>query len=212
MNKLYFVRHGQSQGNKLSLHQSGKTELTEHGIKQAEKVAQRFRTIPIDIIFSSDFARARKTAEIINQVVKKRIEVTTLLRERKRPTEIEGKNTADPEAIDLRKMIRSHMNEESWHFSDEENYFDFKKRVKRFRDFVCQRKEKNILVVSHGFFIRTFLVLLITGEEGLTPKIIGGLDGKLWMQNTGITVFDKIDDRLVLTGWNDQAHLGELTD
>ncbi len=208
MNRLYFVRHGQSQGNKLSLHQSGKTELTEHGIKQAGKVAKRFRTIPIDIIFASDYARAKKTAEIINRVVGKKIEITKLLRERKRQSEIEGKRIADPEAIRVRKIAREHMDEEGWHFSDEENYFDFKKRVKDFLNFITQRKEENILVVTHAFFIKVFTTLLIIGEEGLTPKIISGLDRSLWMQNTGITVFDKVKNRLMLMNWNDQAHLG----
>ena len=61
--KLYFVRHGESQGNVAGIHQSGSVALSENGIIQAQKVAERFATIAIDVIFASDYTRALETAK-----------------------------------------------------------------------------------------------------------------------------------------------------
>ena len=93
--KVYFVRHGESQGNVLRIHQDGKVKLSDHGQEQAKNVAERFAHINIDVILASDYERAFKTAQTIAK--KKDLPVTTtpLLREVKRPTEIEGKKYDD---------------------------------------------------------------------------------------------------------------------
>ena len=88
MKKLYLVRHGESDGNAtmsfLPDHQGG---LTKKGMGQAEKLAKRFRKIPIDVIISSDYKRAADTAKIIRRATRKRIVITKLIREARYPKE-----------------------------------------------------------------------------------------------------------------------------
>jgi len=74
--KVYFVRHGQTFGNLSEVHQDHSDELNELGIKQAQTVADRFKTIDIDCVISSDYTRAKVTAEEIAKVVGKKGEVT----------------------------------------------------------------------------------------------------------------------------------------
>ena len=63
MTHVYFVRHGESEGNLHDLF-IGVTDLdlTDLGRKQAERVASYFKDIEIDAIFSSDLLRAYHTA------------------------------------------------------------------------------------------------------------------------------------------------------
>jgi alpha-ribazole phosphatase len=64
--KLILIRHGESDGNvqrKFSGFQD--VDLTEKGIWQAKRLAQRLEEVSVDTIYCSDLKRARHTAEII---------------------------------------------------------------------------------------------------------------------------------------------------
>lgn len=204
--KLYIVRHGESVGNVAGIHQSGQTQLSEHGTRQAKIVAERFKKIPVDVIISSDYIRAAKTAEMISRTVNKTVEHTPLLRELKRPTILEGKHMHDPSIQKTKKALEENSHVLDWHHSDEENPFDFKKRVIEFIKFISARKEHNIAVVTHGMFLRMLTAVLMLGEDADIDqyyKIINIFK----LQNTGITVWEKRDEWRLIT-WNDHAHLG----
>lgn len=66
MTEIYIVRHCEAIGNVKQLFQ-GHTDLdiTALGIKQLECLAERFKNIPIERIYSSPLIRARKTAEAV---------------------------------------------------------------------------------------------------------------------------------------------------
>ena len=63
MTHVYFIRHGQSEGNLKHLF-LGHTDLdlTDLGRKQAERVGDFFKDIHVDAIYSSDLLRAYHTA------------------------------------------------------------------------------------------------------------------------------------------------------
>ena len=67
--KLYVIRHGQTDWNVAGKCQ-GMTdiELNSTGIKQAEQARNEITNYKIDLIICSPLKRARKTAEIINEV------------------------------------------------------------------------------------------------------------------------------------------------
>jgi len=66
MKRLYFIRHGESEGNEARVF-SGQwdTPLTDLGRSQAEQAAQQADELIIDVIISSPLIRASETAEII---------------------------------------------------------------------------------------------------------------------------------------------------
>lgn len=66
MTKLYLVRHGETEWNKVSRIQ-GKTdtELSDKGINQAKLLAKRLACEDINYVYSSSLKRALMTAEII---------------------------------------------------------------------------------------------------------------------------------------------------
>lgn len=205
--KLYIVRHAQSEGNLQKLHQGRNTSLTQKGFQQAQDLADRFKKIPIDTILSSDLKRARLTAGFIGQIVKKDITYTHLLRELKRPTEIEEKSHEDPHVLLIKQQIVQNHNDQNWHFSDEENFFDLKKRIEEFLTYLALRKEENILLVTHAIVIR-MIVSQIIFSKNLTPDEFQHIYKSFKVSNTGITVCEKNGSNWQLVTWNDHAHLG----
>ena len=64
--KLIFIRHGESEGNRQNVFNGHSDfELTELGMKQAERTAQYLDTYKIDAIYSSDLKRAFQTASAV---------------------------------------------------------------------------------------------------------------------------------------------------
>ncbi len=216
--KVYFVRHGESEQNKLRVHQSGETSLTATGLKQTRALANRFKKISIDHIIASDYTRARQTGEELAKTTRKKIMFTTLLRERKRPSELIGIPYIHKESSKIYSILFKNRNDKSYHFSDEENFFDTVKRAKQFIALLESMHHKNIAVVSHGAFIKFILAVMIYGDD-LTPDIYDPFYVVLISRNTGITVCEKHEDEFTedhgtiahrwhIITWNDHAHLG----
>jgi probable phosphoglycerate mutase len=81
--KLYLIRHGETQYNRDGLVQGWvDSNLTETGISQAKKVAEKLNDKKIEIIFCSDLGRAYQTAKIISKKLKTPLLQNWLLRER----------------------------------------------------------------------------------------------------------------------------------
>ena len=80
--KVHLVRHGETPFNAGRILQLPDTPLSERGIAQAERVARRLAGVGIARILTSDYVRARATAEAIRAATGAPIEVEPLLRER----------------------------------------------------------------------------------------------------------------------------------
>ncbi len=216
--KVYFVRHGQTFGNLSEVHQDHSDELNELGIKQAQTVADRFKTIDIDCVISSDYTRAKVTAEEIAKVVGKKVEVTELLRERKRPSVLVGKRYDSEEALSTVKEMETKKHLPDYHHSDEENHTEVLERAQKLLRFLEQRREENIVVVTHATYMRFILTCIVFGKEATVQQLEKMYDA-FRVHNTGITVCKygegmrglyKKDKYWWVVTWNDHAHLGEL--
>ena len=87
---VYFVRHGQSEGNVAKIHQHPETPLSTTGISQATTVRERLQRLDYDAIVSSDYERTLHTANLINTDKQIPFIQTPLLREHRLPSEIKG--------------------------------------------------------------------------------------------------------------------------
>ena len=66
--KIYIVRHAQAEGNVKRFFQGRvDTDLSELGYKQIKYLAERFKDINFDKIYSSPYKRAMATAEAVNK-------------------------------------------------------------------------------------------------------------------------------------------------
>lgn len=69
MSKLYILRHGETEWNRLTKLQGRQDiPLNETGRRQAAAVAKYFEDIPVAAVYSSPLSRARETAKIISDI------------------------------------------------------------------------------------------------------------------------------------------------
>ncbi len=211
MKKVYFVRHGESEGNVGPIRQTGATALTEKGKNQSKIVAERCAKLPVEVVISSSMNRAKETAHIILEKIAKPIEYSDLFVERRRSSEVLGKPKDSEIAKIAEKEVEAHFQESGWRFSDEENFDDLKERARKALNYLAERSEENILVVTHGFFMRIIMACVLFGEKLTGVECVECIRA-FHTENTGITVLvnDEKDEKTPwwLWVWNDHAHLG----
>jgi broad specificity phosphatase PhoE len=206
--KIYFVRHGESTYNAKELFQHGNVPLSEKGKKQAEFLAKRFTKIPIDLIISSHYSRGKETAEIINKKLKKKIIFSKLIGEMKMPKESIGKYAFSDEVRKIKEAIIKNAGNPKWHYSDEENFTECKRRIGKFFKYLNGLKEENVLIVSHGGPIRMMVMFMIFGNK-IKPETFYKFIDVFRVTNTGITMCEREKNgHWNLWTFNDHAHLG----
>ncbi len=212
MKTIYFVRHGESEGNVKNLYQGHAEPLTEKGRSQASIIAERCAALPIEVVVSSMAKRAQETADVIAKKLRKPIEHSDLFIERRRAKEQIGKSAEDPEAKRIMRLIKENFEVPGYRFSDEENFEDLRSRAIKALHFLEQRSENNILVITHGLFLRVLLASVIFGKD-LTARECQKILDAFYTQNTGMTVFGLEEEENQPPAWwiwiwNDHAHLG----
>lgn len=163
---LYLVRHGETEWNVKGITQ-GQTNssLTENGKQQAKVVADEFKNIKFDAIFSSDLTRTQNTAEIIKLDREIIIQTSKLLRERSFGN-FEGRHGDEfRESVKEKLLEREKLSEEEgWSFriadGVETNKELFDRFILQLREIATVYPSKTVLVVSHGGPIRMFLIKL----------------------------------------------------
>ncbi|MBX4198343.1 histidine phosphatase family protein [Candidatus Parcubacteria bacterium] len=212
--KVYFVRHGETEANRKNFAQDEKGALSELGRQQAEFVGKRFKNIPIDLIVSSPYLRAKETTEIIHKSCNKEILWSELFVERRDPSVMVGKDMSSPESKAITKEIRANRHIPDWRHSNEETFTEIKERAKKALLYLRDLKKERILVVTHSGFLRSLLCAMIFGDT-LTAEMYNKMFA-LRTINTGITLAEYsehdtwVGSGWVVNAWNDHAHLGEI--
>lgn len=205
--KVILVRHGHSKLNGKGIHQPPETELSDTGIKQAEAIAERMVGVRVDVILASKYERAMHTARIISKAIDRPIVYTSLLNEFKNPSILEGKKQGSAIDLKVKKIVKMHLDDPDWHYSDEENNFDRIKRGKKVVKYIGGRKEEHVLVCTHSGMIRMILAVGLFGDD-LTPKDFHKIISFMRTENTGITECEiGSDGRWRLITFNDFIHL-----
>lgn len=209
MKKIYFIRHGESEANADNAWQGPDGPLTQKGRAQVASVADRLKGVSFTALISSPFKRAKDTAEAIAAQVGKEIEFSDLFVERRRPSELVGLARTDPRSLEVDAQINAHFGDPGWRHSDEENFEDMTARAKAALAYLAKHPHDEIVVVTHGYFMRVMLAAALTGEN-LTPELCEHFLTSFRTANTGISLlmFDEKASRpWWLWTWNDHAHL-----
>lgn len=218
MKTVYFVRHGETAGNKKKFFQTHDTPLSDDGRKQASFIAKRVAKLNIETIIASTMDRAKETAHIISQHINVPVETTDLLRERILPKEQRGNPMDDPKVISVTKEVTEHFGEPNWRYSDEETFADLKARTGNVLQLLETKSESTMLCVTHGVFMRMLLGRILLGAD-LSPTTMADIMSSSLTTNTGLTVlrhgykehagyYSHSRNGWQLLTWNDHAHLG----
>lgn len=164
---IYFVRHGETVLNAQNIRQGAEGGLTEKGRQQAFETAHRFsrhRGHP-QVIISSPYQRTKETAEIIAKELKMKIEYSDLLVERRNPSEIIGHWGGEPEVRKIIEQMDKSYHADDLRVSDEENFTDLKERAKKLLTFIKRRREKRMIMVTHGIFLKMVVSYMLYGDK-----------------------------------------------
>lgn len=155
--EIVFIRHGQTDVNKVNRLQGAKVnaELNEAGRNYAKKAAKNFDPSEFDRVFTSPLKRAIETAQIFTKGQKELIKDKRLIEfdfgdwDGKLMAEVVAKH---PDVVDpWGKINRNYLK----YAQNGESYEDFEKRCASFLDEIYQKyPEEKILVVAHGRLIR----------------------------------------------------------
>jgi broad specificity phosphatase PhoE len=207
MKTVYFVRHGSTEGNEQGAYQHVHTPLSDLGRRQAEFVAHRFERIPVDIVIASDMERAAETGRCIAESNKFPIVFDPLFQEILRPVIVRGKKRDAPEVLEIMRFLAENWTNARVKHSDEENFFDLKKRARKALEHLAERLERKLLVVTHGTFLCMLICCMMVGEE-VSPQLFNCVHHFLVLKNTALSVCEYDNGKWQLVIWNDHAHLG----
>ncbi len=208
---IYLVRHGQTHGNVDPVFQGVDSTLNTTGREQAEQVAQRVARLSFDTLVASPRMRTRETAEIIARATGKTPEYADVFVERTKPTRVDGRPYTDTEANALWQLWEQSIYTPGMRAEDGENFDDIIARADKALDFLQNRFEQALVVVTHGHFLRTLVARILLGSS-LTGDNFRHFQASIKTENTGITVL-KYDAARTEAPWrlwiyNDHAHLG----
>ena len=207
---IYFVRHGETESNTKNIRQGPEGHLTEKGKAQAFAASQRFSRHKggPQVIISSPYERTKETAEIIAKELRmKKVEYSDLLAERKNPTEIIGHWGEEINVKHIINQIDKSYHADDLRVSDEENFIDLKERAKKLLTYIKKRREKRIIMITHGIFLKMVVSYMLYGES-LSASQYNSLSYFNPINNASIAICSYIHhwfkkDEWKLLVWND---------
>lgn len=213
LKRIYFVRHGKTEDNNSGKSQIPEAPLSEEGCRQAEYVAKRFSHIHIDAIISSPYRRAKETAKAISKSTGKKVIFDDVFRELKRPTEIVGTSFDGVEYHRVINEIEKIELKSDARYSDEETLFEMETRARQALDFLIRQSETDIVLVTHGVFLKMIFAAMMTTDPKSTIRLFRELRYFIEIQNTDITIVEYGEESRGGLRWrlqvlNDRAHLG----
>lgn len=164
--KIYLVRHGQTEWN-LETRMQGALDspLTPRGRKDAEKLEEEIKDLPLDKIYSSPQGRALETAKIL----KGNRPIPLVQKKDLRELSVglwEGKIFEDMVKLHPKEVHRYLYEPHLYQPEGEESYYDVYERVEGFLEDLQKTKDQAVLVVSHGVTINALLNVM----EGIPVK------------------------------------------
>ncbi len=182
---VYFIRHGESLSN-VDPSFEGEDILSDVGTRQAELVSSRFKHVKIEGLYHSGILRALKTAEEIQKVT-----------------------GVEPTLCDFLKERKGSFSEGS-DFRYDETFEELKGRLYETKRFLESISYKNVVVIGHAIFLKSFVGYLMLGDQ-LTEDLLKGVEDTLVAENTGVSkfVFNKEKSKWRIMSWNDRVHLAE---
>ena len=203
MTEIYLIRHTQAEGNvyrAMQGHWDG--DVTALGLREIDALAERFRDVKIDALYSSDLKRAMLTADALRRY--RPLELHTLFDLREiNVGPWEGRFFADllveqPDEIDL---FLHHA--EDFRLEGAETYGEVRRRAVAALETIARKSEgKTVAVVSHGVTIRCLLSFLLQKSLDDPELPICG--------NTGVTHLFYESGAWRVDFVNDCSHLAAL--
>ena len=203
MTKLYIIRHAEAEGN---LYRRGQGhfdgEVTPQGYLQIQALAERFKDISIDALYSSDLSRTIATAGAITKHSSVEIRQTPALRELYMGA-WEDRAWGDLEYENPAQMYNFNSDPVNWVIPEAERVADLAQRMTAAVEAIANAHiNKTVAIVSHGMAIRVLLCIL----RGYGLNQIGEIHHS---DNTAVSLIEYDGENFNIVFMNDNSHLSD---
>lgn len=199
MKNIYLVRHGKTHWNTIGKIQGFKeSELNQEGLLQGKKVAEYFKKIHIDKIYTSPLSRAYDTANLINKNHQLQLKEVDLLKEM---CFGDWEGLKKDEITDQDKYMTWLKTPELVQIPGGENLESLRLRARKFISSLDFSSDETIVLVSHSAMIKMLIIELLDMDNKNFKN--------LSLSNTGVTKIEVKDYNRVLKFFNYTSHLKE---
>ena len=203
MTTIYLIRHAEAEGNlyrRIQGHWNG--QVTPRGRRQIAALAERFRPVHIDAVYSSDLQRTIDTAGAILQHHELSLQTTPRLREVCLGC-WEGRPWGDMEYESPEQMYFFNHDPANWSIEGGERYAAAQARMQSvLREIAARHEGGTVAAVSHGMAIRVFLADVLGIPSSEIDRLPHG-------DNTAVTCLRYENGVPTVAYYNDASHLPE---
>ena len=203
MTSIYLIRHAEAEGNlfrRAQGHWNGK--ITARGKKQIDALAERFKDVKIDAVYSSDLDRAVETAGAILRGRDVPFKCTPLLREINMGV-WEGESWGNITYRWPEQMYNFNNEPERWHVPGCESFDAVQSRMRDcMYELAAEHEGGTIAAVSHGMAIKILLMGVLGIHSGDGQPMLHG-------DNTSVSLLQVDHTGIKAVYYNDNSHLSE---
>ena len=201
MTHVYIIRHAEAEGNVFRrCHGHYNSYITSRGMRQIDALAERFKDIHIDALYSSDLRRTVTTSGAITKYHGLEIIKDRNLREQYLGS-WEDMPFGDLDYLYPEQMYCFNHDPENWTVAKGESFGNLQKRiVSEILKLANENDGKTIACVTHGMAIRAFIAYVLQ----LKPTDIGQIP---YGDNTCVGSFFIEGDKITAEYYNDNSHL-----
>ncbi len=201
MTTIYMIRHAEAEGNLYRIVQGQHNSfITPRGHRQIACLAERFRDVPLDALYSSDLRRTVTTAGAITKYHALPMQLTPRLREINLGV-CEGMSFGDMYRFDPVQMDNFNNDPDEWRAPQAETFAECTERiVSAVRDIAEENTGKTVAVVSHGMAIRSLLSHILNVKSRDIPSLPHG-------DNTAVSKLIYENGVFSVEYYNDNSHL-----
>ena len=203
MTNIYLIRHAQAEGNLYRIVQGHfDSYITVKGYKQIDALAERFRDVKLDALYSSDLRRTVLTAGAITRYHELPMQKTPRLREICLGV-CEGMSFGQMYEYDPQQMDYFNNDPDRWRAEGAETFEECTARMVSVLTQIAEENDgKTVAVVSHGMAIRSFLTHVLGVRSEDIRKLPHG-------DNTAVSYLHYDGGCFTVEYYNDNSHLPE---
>ncbi|MDR0937478.1 MAG: GNAT family N-acetyltransferase [Oscillospiraceae bacterium] len=202
MTTLYIVRHAESEGNLYRrFYGSYDGKLSVNGRKQLDFLRERFLSIPLDAVYSSDLTRAYQTALAISEPKGLTVIREPGLREF-HLGDWEDSSVGEKEELEAELLREFTVSPATWRVPNSETFPDVQNRaVAAIKAIAAKHPGQSVAVATHGMVIRALQAYILNVDADNIGTV-------RYVDNTSVTVIDADENgNLTQTLAGDSSHL-----
>ncbi len=201
MTTIYMIRHAEAEGNLYRIVQGQHNSfITPRGHRQIACLAERFKSVQLDALYSSDLRRTVTTAGAITKYHALEMQLTPRLREINLGV-CEGMSFGDMYRLDPAQMYNFNNDPAQWRAPQAETFAQCTERiVSAVRDIAEENEGRTVAVVSHGMAIRSLLAYILKVKSRDIPNLPHG-------DNTAVSKLIYDGGEFSVEYYNDNSHL-----